>query len=195
MNLDLKIPWRSKDVETLRTTGFEFYGIRDQWNQHNQGVLYWLNVNVVNLTSTGTTVLKGTTTNDSAATGNIGEYVEGLFSGVSFPASGTIGDAKSISLTAGDWDASLNVLIERNGSTFTDAEIGIGFIAGNNDSDLVIGNNRMNFGVIAATVVPGSIPAYRISIASTTTVYVKFESAYAVATPKLDGRISARRVR
>lgn len=49
MNLDLKIPWMSKEDKTKKTTGYEFYGIRDLWNQHNQGVVFWDTVRTNNL--------------------------------------------------------------------------------------------------------------------------------------------------
>lgn len=56
MKLDLKIPWQAQDEEARRTTGFEFYGIRDQWNAHDSGVALWNNVNAFNGTFTTLTI-------------------------------------------------------------------------------------------------------------------------------------------
>lgn len=75
MKFDLKIPWRSKDIETRRTEGAEFYGIRDLWNQHNDGVVRWDNVNATNATITNLT-LNGTTSTTNAAGYIIGTIVQ-----------------------------------------------------------------------------------------------------------------------
>jgi hypothetical protein len=50
----------------------------------------------------------GTTTNDDAAAGHIGEYVSSMVPGGTGPAltSGAASNITSISLTAGDWDVS-----------------------------------------------------------------------------------------
>lgn len=56
MNLDLKIPWMSKEDQVKRTTGYEFYGIRDTWNQHDRGVLAWDTVKTGNLILTTSSV-------------------------------------------------------------------------------------------------------------------------------------------
>ena len=68
---------------------------------------------ITNLTVNGsitfsptTTGINGTTTNDSAQTGKVGEYISATASAVNAPASATWGDLASISLTAGDWDVS-----------------------------------------------------------------------------------------
>lgn len=53
MKLDLKIPWRSKDEKTRLAEGAEFYGIRDQWAQHDTGVVPWNNLKALNATIAG----------------------------------------------------------------------------------------------------------------------------------------------
>ena len=60
---------------------------------------------------------KGTTTNDNALTGNVGEYVESVVEGANAGASTQFGDATSIILTAGDWDVTLIGEITINGGT------------------------------------------------------------------------------
>ncbi len=146
------------------------------------------------LTVTSSTTLKGTATNDSAAAGNIGEYIESVVSGVSVPASGNNGNLTSINLTAGDWDVTSLLLLEPNGATTTEVETGITSSATGIGT---VGNNRMDCPMpVAATRNAGcSVPVVRISINTTTTYYLNLEVTYSAATPKGDGRLSARRVR
>ena len=151
------------------------------------------------VTNTAGTLIRGTTTNDSAATGFVGEYVESTSSANgNFPTTATWGDMTSISLTAGDWDVSASFNTLRNGATVTDNSIGISTTSGNSTSGMVVGNNWLT----GAHSVAGEYDAnlqihnYRISIAATTTVYLKMSAVYTVATYQYDGyRLSARRVR
>jgi hypothetical protein len=139
---------------------------------------------------------KGTATNDSPAAGYIGEYVSAAASNVSFPATTVYGDAASISLTAGDWDVSYNFQALRNGSTWTVVELGVGTATGNDAAGLAAGDTETNISALATQDnICGGASGIRKSLASTTTLYYKFASTYTVATPKLFGRISARRVR
>lgn len=143
-------------------------------------------------------VVKGTATNDAAATGLVGEYVESVVSAVSFPTSTEYGDLTSISLTAGDWDVSLVALSDANGATVTSWAIGISTTTGNATTGLVGGSNwlvAVNPPVAGSYNAAESIPNYRMSLSGTTTVYAKFSGDYSVATPNGSGRLSARRVR
>src|SRR2546421_430181 len=73
------------------------------WNDHDSGVQTWNNVKVTTLTATGTT------TNDNAVSGNLGEYISSTVArgaAVTGAANGTYKDLTSIVLTAGDWDIS-----------------------------------------------------------------------------------------
>lgn len=93
MKLDLKIPWQSKDEETRKNIGSEFYGIRDIWNQHNDGVVRWDNYNATNATITNLTaagnvnlnnfkiqnLANGTASSDAAAFGQLPTIVSGTF--------------------------------------------------------------------------------------------------------------------
>ena len=151
--------------------------------------------------SAGITQLKGTgtTTNDSAAAGYVGEYKEAFATDVSYPTSTEWGDAASISLTAGDWDVSVAAVADSNSSTWTFASAGISVTTGNFSTGLVFGSNWVR-GVHASSSttplnVPLAIPSYRISLAATTTVYLKMAATYSAGTPHFNARISARRVR
>ena len=62
----------------------------------------------VHVVSSGAAIL-GTTTNDSAAVGYVGEYVESIVSSSASITSGTSANVTSISLTRGDWDVAGNV--------------------------------------------------------------------------------------
>ena len=142
----------------------------------------------------------GTNTNDNALTGYVGEYIESVVAATNFPATGVYGDFASVSLTAGDWDVTLQGEALINGATWTSCLIGLSSTSGNSATGLVVGSNRayILFGsssttpaALSLTVVP-----YRISIAATTTYYYKYFAAYSSGgPPTLSGRISARRVR
>ncbi len=71
MKLDLKIPWNSEDEEIRRTTGAEFYGLRDVWNQHDSGVVYWNNMNAYNSVVNTQTVTSQTITNETITNATI----------------------------------------------------------------------------------------------------------------------------
>lgn len=156
---------------------------------------------VAEFAATGVSI-QGTTTNDNASTGNVGEYLESLVTtATNTGASGVISDATSLSLTAGDWDISALVEFKRNGATFTstDLEIGITTTAGNSATGLVNGSNYV-YAIQAVpttfTALPMHVPVYRVSIASTTTFYLKmFVDVYTAGTPQYHCRLSARRVR
>lgn len=139
----------------------------------------------------------GTGAADSAPAGRIGEYVEALASAVSFPATTQYGDAASISLTPGDWDVDIVGYAVANGATMVSFGVGISTTSGNSSTGLVAGNNSLALLTpsTAGGNTPFAIPRYRISLSATTTIYFKYVSSYSVATPTLNGRISARRAR
>lgn len=147
-------------------------------------------------TINGKLAFKGTTTNDSAAAGFVGEYIESVMSATDFPATGVIGDLTSISLTAGDWDVSLGILTSANGATVTSVLFGATVTPGNSSTGFVDGSNE-TYAYVPTVANPGggSLAGIRFSLAGTTTVYFKYQAAYSVAQPKASGRISARRVR
>lgn len=139
----------------------------------------------------------GTTTNDNAAAGRLGEYIESVIGATNFPTSTNLGDLTSISLTAGDWDVSALLVATANSATVTTFEGGISTTSGNSGTGLVIGSNRiLQAGPVhSVNLASVSIPNYRMSLSATTTVYFKYSATYSVATPQGEGRISARRVR
>jgi len=140
----------------------------------------------------------GTTTNDSAGAGYLGEYQVGSqSSNTNFPTTAQYGDLTSVSLTAGDWDVSASINTSLNGAT-VDGEIrfGISSTSGNSSAGLTTGLNLLAVTPPTATGDSGnSIPCYRVSIASTMTYYLKYIAGYSAGTPQAAGSIHARRVR
>lgn len=140
----------------------------------------------------------GTTTNDSATTGYVGEYVESTQStATNFTTSNQWGSLVNITLTAGDWDISALLAAVVNGATMTgDITAGIGTASGNAATGMTEGVNRAS--ARAPTSTDGSsitIPPYRVSISATTTYYLKYLAIYSAGTPQARGRLSARRIR
>lgn len=146
-----------------------------------------------------TNLIKGTATNDSATAGYVGEYVSSEIStSTSYPSSSVRGDLTSISLTAGDWDVTGTVMMIRNGATVTENEMALSTTSGDSTATTTFGINRVvqvSPTTTASEVVSNSIPCYRYSLSATTTIYLKYEAIFSVATPQARGRISARRVR
>jgi hypothetical protein len=138
--------------------------------------------------------IKGTTTNDNASSGVVGEYIESITAGTAVAASGTYGDVTSISLTAGDWDVTA-INYFNSGTAITIAITGISTTSGNSSTGLVAGSNQA-IDVIGATTHDFTqvVSSYRMSLSGTTTVYLK-ESATYTGSFFCTARLSARRMR
>lgn len=146
------------------------------------------------ITPSSTAGIIGTTTNDNANTGSWGEYVTAVGTSVALTSS-TNANITSISLTAGDWDVSGNAVFSAGGGTTVNnmsASVGTTSATLNSDPDRAIWN-----GVTMTTgpTVSQLAPVQRISIASTTTVYLVANSTFSGGTLSVTGRIRARRVR
>ena len=143
---------------------------------------------------TGGVAVKGVSTNTSAAAGYVGEYIESkiaIGSAVSLTTN-VQANITSISLTAGDWDVWGNYATDTNaGTTVT---ITIGSI---NTTSATLGNPQdggyTNYPGNFQNVVAGLSPK-RISVASTTTVYLVGYSIFITNTQKMYGGLFARRV-
>ena len=147
------------------------------------------------ITPSSTNGVVGTTTNDNANAGSIGEYVTNTTSGTSL-ASATAANATSISLTAGDWDISGVVRFNPGGSATTS-----NMTQGISTTSATLGA----FGTYTADVIPfGSsaggndvnvTPTVRLSLSATATVYLVALCTFSASTMTADGFIRARRVR
>ena len=158
---------------------------------------------LTNKTLTGA-VIVGTTTNNNANAGSVGEVISSsvaVGSAVSLTdaVSGTSGTTiTSISLTAGDWDVFGSAAVNTAATTnFTSIAGGISTV--NNELNSVFEEEtRFRYG--AAGLVPGTVisftfPTTRVSIASTTTYYLIGYASFTVSTATAFGRITARRMR
>lgn len=152
----------------------------------------------IQVTATQGQAILGTTTNNNATAGNVGEYVTSTFGPINLPASSVIGDATSIVLTAGDWD--INVVGEYNIGTatgYTRSFLAVTTTPGNSGTGFVSGDTIALLNIPPTSVDPITVtlPGVRASIAATTTYYFKMQATYSTGQPTLYGRISARRVR
>jgi hypothetical protein len=145
--------------------------------------------------------LAGTTTNNNASSGNIGEYISSVIasgSAVSLTTN-TNANVTSISLTAGDWDVSGFVAFV-GGSTTTVAFVtgSISLTSGTIDTsadrqDSIFYNSATIFTtLIAANTITG--PS-RFSLSGTTTVFLIARAGFGTSTCSAYGTIRARRVR
>ena len=152
---------------------------------------------VVNVSTITPGMIRGTTVGNNATAGSYGEYVSSVAASVPPGASGVYINIASVSLTAGDWDVSGH-------GVFTSATTGTGsnnlalsLFSGNTTTDQVVGDNQAYLPTNSTGFsLGGSIPAWRVSVNSTTIVYLKGALIYSVVGPAVwYGRISARRVR
>lgn len=143
----------------------------------------------------GATNVKGTSTNNSAAAGYVGEAVRAavVASGTALT-TGTGLSLTSISLTAGDWDVSCMICF--NGAVTATVFSG-SISATNNTLAGNYGDDTFQSSLAPTAVADAcfSIPSLRVNLASTTTYYLVAQATFTVGTCKAYGRISARRVR
>jgi hypothetical protein len=156
------------------------------------------------ITPNQTAGIVGTTTNNNANAGSIGEVVSSsvaVGSAVSITTATTATSGKtvtSISLTAGDWDIFGTIGINlAAGTKFTVIAGGINTVT-NELNALYEEQLLINYG--AGGLVPLNtqtyqIPTTRVSIASTTTYYLIAYAQFTVNTATGYGRITARRRR
>ncbi len=133
----------------------------------------------------------GTTTNNNAAAGSVGEYVESqITTPVAF--SSTISnDVGSISLTAGDWDVWGNIYCTFSGNV-TQMQSWINTTSATSPAGIYLNIN--NF--VAATVSQSAnCVMQRLSLSGTTTVYLSGNFTFSTGTASAQGYIGARRRR
>lgn len=147
-----------------------------------------------------TSLIPGTTTNDNATSGNIGEYSESALTSAS-PVSLTTDTAANIvniSLTAGDWDvtgvagftgaSSTTVNYMRGSISATSNTLG-----GENARSVQIPAGATIFSTTGAITI--ALVTLRASLSATTTYYLVSQAGFGVSTMSGFGQIRARRVR
>jgi hypothetical protein len=151
-------------------------------------------------TSVGKGQYLGTATNDAATAGNIGESIStAVASGSAVSLStGVATNIATISLTAGDWNVSINsVFTYGGGGNTTYVRASISQTSATLD---VLAGKFGQFSFAAAGIVPSGnltveVPATRISLSGTTTIYFVADSAFTIGTCVCWGIIQARRMR
>lgn len=142
------------------------------------------------------TNITGTTTNNNAASGAVGETIASALPAIAAQAltTNTPKNVTSISLTAGDWDVSGNINLNGNGLTSTGKIGGISTTSVTLPSD---GSECYSGLQLVLTSATDSImlPPKRISLASTTTVYLVAQATFFAGTCGVFGSITARRTR
>lgn len=139
-------------------------------------------------------VRTGTTTNNNAAAGQIGEFVTSTGSSIALT-NGVVINMTTISLTAGDWDVVGSVVFQPAATT-TVASLSVGTSVTSAAlpalaNGLVSITTTFNVGT-NQTLASGM---QRISIAATTTVYMVAAASFATSTMNAVGYIRARRIR
>lgn len=155
--------------------------------------------------------LIGTTTNDQPQAGGVGEYIQAsrLRSANSGATTATAKDvlASPLSLTAGDWEVTGTLgIVPAAGTSITLVKWAISTIAttmpASTDTYGVPTSNQVTGAYSTAAMVPGanndmifSTPTCRISLPSTTNIYLVCNITFSVSTLGVYGGITARRVR
>lgn len=155
---------------------------------------------IIGGTGSGGGPIQGVTDGSYAAAGFVGQVIGStvtLANRISAPTSTAFGDVTSISLTAGDWDISGCVGLIDNGATVTNFQGCAGGTASGSSSagcgdGLNLFTGAVPSGGVQKTFCTGP---YQLSFSATTTVYLKCQTTYTVATPQMWGSIRARRMR
>lgn len=149
------------------------------------------------VTATGGIV--GTATNDSASAGNVGEYVECVVAPASAISLTTTVTANicSISLTAGDWDVSAQAGYSwYNTTNLTQTAASLSTTTATLDQ--TAGRAAYLAPQFAATAnlnISNTIPPYRFSLSSTTTIYLTTVATFSISSFDAFGKLGARRMR
>lgn len=150
-----------------------------------------------------TNFITGTSTNDNAAAGDIGEFVESVISQgapVTLSTTATAQNITSIALTAGDWDVSVSAFILNTtsaGGAPTGTTVAIAGPSATSATVPTHANRGTSPGTTSSVAdLPLTAPVVRFSLAATTTVYLIGYMTWSGGTaPRMFGKISARRVR
>lgn len=143
--------------------------------------------------------LLGTLTNDDAAAGNVGEFISATVLAAAHVAltNNTPADVTSISLTAGDWDVFGNVVFDPAGTTtmtsliaWTSA-VSASFPTRPNAG----GEIELTLSFLTGNPQTFPVPSRRLSLASTTTVYLSVYCSFGISTLHAYGFLGARRRR
>lgn len=150
------------------------------------------------ITPSQTAGIVGTTAANNANAGAVGEYVTATVATGAAVALTTavVANVTSISLTAGDWD--VTGVIDFNAAATTSISA---MQVGTSTTTAALGAQDTFSSEAFAAMVPGAVPigynvpVTRISVATTTTVFLVAKATFTVSTLAAFGTIRARRVR
>lgn len=151
------------------------------------------------ITPSQTAGIVGTTTNNNANAGSVGEFISStVLQGSAVPLTTfTTTNVTSISLTAGDWDISGNVVYQGVGATFTDIQGSISTVSATFPT--LPGNGayyQIATNFLAGATLGCPVGTVRMSLATTTTVFLLAIGGFTPAgTATAYGFIGARRRR
>lgn len=145
------------------------------------------------ITPSQTAGIIGTTTNNNANAGSIGEFQQQVTTGTSLTNS-TAANCSSISLSAGDWDIRGTIQFIPTGA-LTLIWGSINTTSATQNGVTNGGSFLLNAAMTSAQQQIASTRTVRLSLASTTTVYLVGTAAFASGTTTCTGVIEARRVR
>jgi len=142
----------------------------------------------------------GTATNDNAAAGEVGELITATQGSAQALTTNVALSITSISLTAGDWDVSGTISFSYGGGAGTVSTLVTSISLTTNTLDATLGRlNSFNFGTSGLAITGGftmDAPVTRVSVSSTTSVFLVGQSGFGGATTATGtGIIRARRVR
>jgi len=156
--------------------------------------------NATSISFSSTTGIVGTTTNNNAAAGSVGELISSSVATPGTSLTSTVSaDVTSILLTAGDWDV-WGIVNCAVGGTTTTSRVS-GWISSTSATPPTAPNNGayayMDLSAAANTGEPTYfyVGQIRFSISGNTTVYLSANCVFAVSTMSAFGFIGARRVR
>lgn len=155
-----------------------------------------LNINASgSLTLSQTLGIIGTTTNNNASTGSVGEFPSNSASGVSLT-NATAANVTSTSLTAGDWDVQCGVqFIPAGGTTFTQGIVSVSTTSATQASLVSGGGQSIWSGSVVGQQEAVQSGIARLSLASSGTAYCVGTAGFSASTLTANGYIRARRVR
>ncbi len=196
-------PTMSSTVTTAKTIDGSADAVQLQVEGHSTQTSTILNVrksdgttNLLSVTNVNGTKIKGTTTNDDATEGYVGQYWEDLGADVAVNTStyvtvAKLASANSKQMTAGDWDVTIVVEVA-GAASLTSANFGLA-TATNSATGFVSGSSSGQvFGSVAIDAT-GCCASIRVSLSAASDRFLTVKTAGANST--CNARISARRVR
>lgn len=145
--------------------------------------------------------IKGTATNNTAASGYVGEpMISTQSTYTNYTTTATYQNIVSITLTAGDWDLDAFFTYSSNSATITAAANAI-FAVSTTTASASGATEGLNISYVPQAALLGTsrfsdaIPTYRVSISGSTTYYLNTQATFTLGNPQFVGSIIARRIR